>query len=64
MGGLQEIKQAVKTLVLVAQKNAHVTIYRRAEEWRPVILDSPEGVLELRSIGLELPLARIYAGVA
>jgi Uma2 family endonuclease len=49
--------------ILVAQKNAYVTIYRRAEEWQPVILDSPDGVVELRSIGLKLPLARIYAGV-
>jgi Uma2 family endonuclease len=49
--------------ILAAQKNAYVTIYRRVEEWQPVILDSPDGVLELRSIGLELPLARIHEGV-
>ena len=54
---------SLEECILVAQKNALVTIYRRAQEWRPVILDSPDGVLELRSIGLELPLATIYEGL-
>jgi Uma2 family endonuclease len=54
---------SLEECVLIAQKNACVTIYRRAQEWQPVILDSADGVLELRSIGLELPLPRIYEGV-
>lgn len=54
---------SLEECILVAQKNAHVTIYRRTEEWQPVVLDSSDGVLELRSIGLELPMARIYESV-
>ena len=54
---------SLEECILVAQKNAFVTIYRRAQEWQPVILDSPDGVLELRSIRLDLPLVRIYEGV-
>jgi Uma2 family endonuclease len=56
---------SLEECILIAQKNANafVTIYRRAQEWQPAILDSPDGVLELRSIGLELPLARIYEGI-
>ena len=55
---------SLEECILVAQKNAFVTIYRRAEEWQPVMIDSPHGTLELRSIGLELPLARIYHAVS
>jgi Uma2 family endonuclease len=54
---------SLEECILIAQKNAHVTIYRREEEWQAVILDSPDGVLELRSIGLVLPLPQIYQGV-
>jgi Uma2 family endonuclease len=55
---------SLEECVLVAQKNAQVTIYRRSEEWRRVVLDSPEGALELRSVGLVLSIAQIYEGVA
>ena len=51
-------------IVLVAQKVAQVTIYRRAEAWQRTVLGSPEDVLELRSIGLSLPVAEIYEGAA
>ena len=55
---------SLEEFVLVAQKNAQVTIYRRAEEWKRLVLQSPEDVLELRSVGLVLPMAKIYEGVA
>lgn len=47
--------------VTVAQDATEVTVYRRGEEWKPVVLGSHEATLELRSIGLALPLGRIYA---
>lgn len=53
---------SLEECVLVAQKNAQVTIHRREEEWKRVVLHSPEDVLELRSIGLVLPVAQIYTG--
>ena len=46
--------------VIVGQKAADVTLFRREEKWQPVRLDSLDGILELRSIGLELPLPEIY----
>lgn len=55
---------SLEECVLVAQKSAQVTIYRRAQEWTRVVLRSPEDVLELGSIGLELPIAQIYEGSA
>lgn len=54
---------SLEECVLVAQKNAQVTVYRRAQEWKRVIVDSPEDVLELQSVGFVLPIAQIYRGV-
>lgn len=54
---------SLEECVLVAQKNAQVTIYRRAEDWKRLVLHSPEDALELRSVGLVLPIAQIYDGV-
>jgi Uma2 family endonuclease len=46
--------------VLVAQDECEVTIYRRHHDWRPIVLNSLDGVAEFRSIKLSLPLAHIY----
>lgn len=51
---------ALEEYVVVAQERTEVTIFRRAEEWQPVALESLEATLELYSINLHLPLARIY----
>jgi len=55
---------SVQEYVIVAQKPAHALIYRRSAQGRPQTLDSPDGVLELTSLGLTLPLARLYKGVS
>ena len=55
---------SIEEYVLVAQKPAHVLIYRRAEQWKPQVIESLDGVLDLRSVGLALPVARIYEGVS
>jgi Uma2 family endonuclease len=54
---------SIEEYVLAAQKPAHVVIHRRSEQWKPQILDSLEDVLELRSIGLAIPVGRIYKGL-
>jgi Uma2 family endonuclease len=54
---------SIKEIVLVAQKAAHVVIYRRAEQWQPKILDSLADVLEIRSVELAIPVRSIYRGV-
>jgi Uma2 family endonuclease len=53
---------ALEEYVVVAQESVEVTVFRRAEEWQPVVLESLEATLELSSIDLRLPLARIYQG--
>ena len=53
---------ALEEYVLVAQRMAEVTIYRRSEHWAPLILSSLEETAEFRSIELALPLGQIYEG--
>lgn len=55
---------ALEEYVIVAQDAIEVTVFRRAESWEPVVLESPHSVLELCSIGLRVPLSQIYAGEA
>jgi Uma2 family endonuclease len=54
---------SIEEIVLISQKSTLVTTYRRAEDWAPVLLASPEQALDLKSIGLALPLRQIYEGV-
>ena len=51
---------ALEEYVVVAQEGVEVTIFRRMAEWQPVVLESLDAILELRSVDLRLPLARIY----
>jgi len=53
---------ALEEYVIVAQDAIEVTVLPREESWEPLALGSLESTLELRSIGLVLPLARIYEG--
>lgn len=55
--------ESLAEYVLVAQDNREVTVFRKADNWQPVILTAPESVLELRSLEFSLPLAAIYEGV-
>ena len=54
---------SIEEYVMVEQKPTNLVIYRRAEHWKPQVLDTLDSVLELRSVGLSLPVARIYTGV-
>lgn len=49
--------------VLVAQDRYEVTLHRRADAWRPLVLTSPTDTIELRSISLSISVAGIYEGV-
>ncbi len=56
--------EALEEYVIVAQDEIEVTVFRREETWAPLILETLDSVLELRSIGLALPLALVYEGEA
>ncbi|MBI5387037.1 MAG: Uma2 family endonuclease [Verrucomicrobia bacterium] len=58
--------QTIETLdeyVLVAQDRIEVTIFRRANEWQPEVLNRLDQVARFVSLDFSLPLAAIYEGV-
>jgi Uma2 family endonuclease len=52
---------SLEEYVLVAQEKCEITIFRRREQWRPVIYNALEDLAEFRSIGLSLTLGQIYS---
>jgi Uma2 family endonuclease len=54
--------EAIEEYVLIAQSQPRVIVHRRAEEWRPRLYSGMDAQAEFRSIGLCLPLAKIYEG--
>jgi Uma2 family endonuclease len=54
--------EAIEEYLLIAQNQPRVIVHRRAEDWRPMVYSSMEARVELRSIGLHLPLAQIHEG--
>jgi Uma2 family endonuclease len=54
--------QAIEEYVLIAQNQPRVIVHRRSEDWRPMLYSSMEAQVELRSIGLHIPLSQIYEG--
>lgn len=51
---------SLEEYVLVAQDKQEVTVHRRSEQWRQTVYSAPDDVVEFRSIGFSIPLARIY----
>jgi len=51
---------SVEEYVLIAQDNHRLTIYRRADGWRPQVCAGMDAAGEFRSIDLVVPLREIY----
>jgi Uma2 family endonuclease len=51
---------SVEEYMIAAQADPRVTIYRRAERWEPRIYAGYDTLLELRSVGLTVPLGAVY----
>ena len=49
--------------VLADQKCQAVTIFRRRLDWGQEVIEDPQGIVRLESVGLELPLAAFYENV-
>ena len=49
--------------VLADQKCQAVTIFRRRLDWGQEVIEDPQGIVRLDSVGLELPLAAFYENV-
>ncbi len=54
---------SVEEYVIASQEARELLCHRRASNWVPERVSGPEASLELRSIGLTLPLADIYERV-
>ncbi len=48
---------------LVEQSRPAVTVHRRRSGWVEEVIDDPQAVIKIESLGLELPLSSFYAGV-
>lgn len=55
--------ETLEEYVLVAQDKREVTMYRRANQWQPELLNKPDQRLEVASLDFALPLSGIYEGV-
>jgi len=44
----------------IAQGSQKLKIYRRSDNWAPLVLTAPDAVVEFRSIGLSVTLEEIY----
>lgn len=49
--------------VLVAQDKREITVFRKASGWQPEVINSADGMLELKSLGFSMALAAVYEGV-
>jgi Uma2 family endonuclease len=54
---------SLEEYVLVAQRPYEVILHRRSENWRPLVLATPESIVEFRSIGFSIKLEQIYERV-
>lgn len=54
---------SIEEYVLIAQKEPKIIVFRRADDWRPMLYSAMDARVEFRSIGLEMPLAQIYEGM-
>jgi len=55
--------ESIEEFLLLQQSEPKIVVYRRGKKWRPQVYVGMEAVLELRSIGLSVPLAQIYAEI-
>lgn len=55
--------EAIEEYVLIAQNQPRIIVHRRAEGWRPMLYSSMDARVEFRSIGLQIPMAQIYASL-
>ena len=55
--------ESLEEYVLTAQDKMEVTVFRRANHWRPELLTKNDQQLRLASLDFSLPLRAIYEGV-
>jgi Uma2 family endonuclease len=51
---------SLQEYVIVAQDRPQVTLLRRSAQWQQIVYSALDDVVEFRSIGLSMPLSKIY----
>jgi Uma2 family endonuclease len=62
LNAYQQIPE-LQEYILVAQSAPRIAVHRRADAWRPAVVDDMEHVIELQSIELSLALRTVYDGL-
>jgi len=55
--------ESLEEYILAAQDKIEITLFRRANQWKPEVFSQPDQDLELASLNFKLPLGTIYDGV-
>ena len=53
---------SLEEYLVVAQRSLEVTVFRRSENWSPLVLTAPEDVFESSAVEVRIALADIYEG--
>jgi Uma2 family endonuclease len=53
---------SLEEYLVVAQRSMEVTVFRRSENWGPLVLTAPEDVFESRAVEVKIALADVYEG--
>lgn len=53
---------AIEEYLVLSQTERRVLVHRRAARWELETVCGPEGVIELRSLGISIPMEEIYGG--
>jgi Uma2 family endonuclease len=54
---------SLEEYLVITQRSMEVTLFRRTDNWRPLVLTTPEDVFESRAVEVHVTLANIYEGV-
>jgi Uma2 family endonuclease len=54
---------SLEEYVVIAQQSLEITIFRRSDNWRPLVLTRPEDVFESRAVEVNVALVNIYEGI-
>src|SRR5579859_2631549 len=54
---------SLEEYLVIDQRSMEVTVFRRSDQWRPLVLTAPEDVFESHAVEVNVALASIYEGV-
>ncbi len=55
--------KSLEEYLVIAQRSMEVTVFRRSDNWRPLVLTAPEDIFQSRAAQITVTLANIYEGV-